>query len=443
MQPVHNLTKHDLAEEIQYRVENFKTSLRGICTDYDQYCNTPEELVENVDFLKKVDEKAKKELSAVTIKKQLKKEYKLTLRTLEYLETGSIGVDPRVEQLLSKCSGNDGWVLVKRDKYRERKESLGDALWMVGRKIETIENQLFQLKNNELSKNCNQATKEACAEVQKRLDAVYNYLQTLEEAENTETDDSSDDVRCISDYNEKSIVIDNSCNNEPVYYTPIYIPQKLEDEPVIKSMLSMIDALSLQSDEGFDEAMMQMINLCEFTQVFDSWKMQGTKSLGDRVFFHLYQIQNKETPNKIDRNDSNYGYNAFHNPERSTPEERLRAAKRVLLDAMFEVLMMKAERNESKALSEIIELLEKINLDPRDLPDGKTNVAHALFGKMYNDCNKAFDLGSSLINPQDGMFNGDFGRSSLIGEASNSISIYTKAQVFREFIQSVHQHWGI
>ncbi len=78
----------------------------------------------------------------------------------------------------------------------------------------------------------------------------------------------------------------------------------------------------------------------------------------DRIDSHLYHIQNKERPDCIHREDSNWGYTAFQGDNLSTPEEKFRAAQRTYVELLLSLIQTARDD------SDLREQLQEIGTHP-------------------------------------------------------------------------------
>ncbi len=185
--------------------------------------------------------------------------------------------------------------------------------------------------------------------------------------------------------------------------------------PGMTGIKESIQALSQRTEEGFYQSLTHIHKMKGH-----SWTWVDGSSGGnlDRVYFHLYHIQDKETPEKIDRNDRAWGGTAFQTEAFSTPEQKLRAVQRVRIEQLLIslVLLIHGGEQATPNFIEALDEVEQLNLHPSDLPSGQTNAAHALYGKLYQVYAKAREEDPSLVDPKDEMFKGDFGRHAFCGD---------------------------
>lgn len=144
----------------------------------------------------------------------------------------------------------------------------------------------------------------------------------------------------------------------------------------------LIPALQMLID-GFTQGFDPVVDLdCEKLRkpVFHHEKEKGVAR--DRIYFHLYHIHDKETPQKVNRSDVYHGKHAFHTPGRATSEEKLRAVKRTTLEMLLDQAMLYCEEDEDSDFLRTFELVKSLTQDNRDIPEGMANVADAYFSRL-------------------------------------------------------------
>lgn len=245
-----------------------------------------------------------------------------------------------------------------------------------------------------------------------------------------------------------------ACTSGKITITPVDHCERtiiLREEPIFEYLQKTVDALSLCTEDGYFQAIefIGKLNEIPFQENNQEIETKG-KTLGDRIFFHLYLIHKKESPNKINPSDMNYGSNAFQTEGGSTAEEKFRAAQRVQVDILLSCLELSFRLNDNAVFIQVLDILESMKLDTKDVPSGLVNLTHGLFGKMYKDYfnayeEKDFKAGYNLswVHPHDKIFNGDFGRNAFVGDANEAVPRHFKLQVVLEFIKSVKGNWGI
>ena len=209
---------------------------------------------------------------------------------------------------------------------------------------------------------------------------------------------------------------------------------------------NVVRSLSLLNEDGFCAAIEGVEQLSQFHL---QSPVNGERSImGDRICFHVYHIQNKETPDVIDRSNTTWGTLAFQT-DLSTPEQKLRAAQRAQVEVLLGTLCDYFEGMENNPITNAIPSLffgslEGLDLDPRDLPEGTKKLAHYLFEKLYNNYKVVWKQNKTeMVDPDDVCFNADFGRNALTGDARGRVPNAYKLQALREVAQSLKEVWGL
>ncbi len=90
--------------------------------------------------------------------------------------------------------------------------------------------------------------------------------------------------------------------------------------------------------------------------------------------------------------------------------DRVRAVKRASAEELIVALDSVVAEKKYDLLPLLLPELEKMPLDPRDVPEGMNpNIAYALFGQLYHTCNTAFKEGRTKTDPN----TPDFGRQGF------------------------------
>jgi hypothetical protein len=223
-------------------------------------------------------------------------------------------------------------------------------------------------------------------------------------------------------------------------------PQIIEEGLInyARTLNEFVNNLSRLNIEGFELASILLFDLAsKQCQLPISGTVEyGPKTIADNVFFHLYHIQNKETPDVIDRNDPQYGTNAFQNDV--TPAEvKLRSAQRVMIEVAFQGLTEAIEQGNDAQMREYLEMLEKLDLDPKDLPNDVKNIVYYLYGKLYENYLAAYNNGQVQLHPHDPAFKGDFGRFAFRNDinAQHRIDNRFKLDVIRNVQEELKGIW--
>lgn len=231
-------------------------------------------------------------------------------------------------------------------------------------------------------------------------------------------------------------------------------PVKLETPPLtleaacppLFHLQNVIEALSPCTEDGYELALGIIPNLNVDGYKFNS-PINGDKDreILDRIFFHLYHIQNKDRPSVINREDGNWGSSAFQSDVLSTPEEKLRAVQRTQVEVLA-LILTQIDFDNAEALPAIslfLEALERLKMHPNDLPQGSKNLAYYLFGNLYNTYKAAWTPDQKMIHPDHSFFEGDFGRNAFVKHNPNPIPIKFKVQVVQELVQSLKKAWDL
>jgi hypothetical protein len=202
---------------------------------------------------------------------------------------------------------------------------------------------------------------------------------------------------------------------------------------------NVVEALAQKNEEGFFEATAQIADLSLRKVLFAMTESQPT-SIGDRIFFHMYHLHRVESPQKLD-GSWDYGTKTFQ--ESASPEERLRAAQRVVIELTLTGLEDAIAAQDSFTLRRYLDLLEGLNLHENDLPKGTKNIAHSLFSKLYFHYKEAAESNKTLVHPHDGAFKGDFGRNAFRENVKITIDPQFKLDVIKQLRNELKQTWRI
>ncbi len=220
-----------------------------------------------------------------------------------------------------------------------------------------------------------------------------------------------------------------------------------DDEPEVKNetlveffpgmtdIKASIQALSQRNDEGYFQSIHHLMQLKENRR---TWADGSNCTTLDRVNFHLYHVQDKETPDKIDRNDHTWGMTALLTESLSTPDQKLRAVQRTLVEELL--LSLEAWMQRDGRLDEDVQLLDELvelKLNPSDLPSGQTNAADALFGKFKQVYSKARGIDPSLVEPH------NIGSKAFKRSYSYTGIEKTKIEALKELAKDFKAAWRI
>ncbi len=194
------------------------------------------------------------------------------------------------------------------------------------------------------------------------------------------------------------------------------IPENL-DTPALRGIKELQTLLSLlqrgESVEDLDELLGKLATL-ESLGIHLPFKMSGNapQSIADRPCFHLYFIHKNESPQKL-VNDAHYGNNAMAGVYPTSNGERRRAIQRTIVEAALEGLDDAVNLEAPGDIVAMLNIIEEVQLDAIDRPSGSHNIAHTFYDMMYQLHIEARKTNSSLIDPSDRQFNGDFGRNAF------------------------------
>ena len=136
----------------------------------------------------------------------------------------------------------------------------------------------------------------------------------------------------------------------------------------------------------------------------------------------------------VNRQDHNWGFTAFTNEALATTQQRLRAAQRVQIETLFEYISWYTLcEPEDNPIGLCFDALKALELDSKDLPEGQTNAARALFGKVLQIYLEARKQDQSLVDPDHGKFQGDL----------NNIPIEIKNNALEEVLKDFKAAWRI
>lgn len=161
--------------------------------------------------------------------------------------------------------------------------------------------------------------------------------------------------------------------------------------------------------------------------------LNGTNA-ADRVNFHMYLIdRNAGKP----INDPNYGANAFQGVIPADDNDRILAIRRTMIEASLEGLKESYAANQTD-VNAYLDLLES---KQELIAAAGGNLAHKLFGTVYQIYSDARALNASLHDPNDGKVFGDFGRSVM----SNTAKIDTqfKLEAVRKIEDELKTVWKV
>lgn len=225
--------------------------------------------------------------------------------------------------------------------------------------------------------------------------------------------------------------------NVSTYAFAIEPVSKEKMKPFLLFLEKFVAAISPQDQTDFFHAVESAAINSDVTQID-----REIKVVLARLCDHLFCIQNKETPDKIDRKDRLWDTNALLSSKLSTQEQKVRAAERLQVEALLQLLLLAFEREDNEQARELLDVLEKLKLDAKDLSGGATNIAHQLFGKLLCYHADARNKDLSLENPYDQKFKREFGRLAFTG-VTNACPISFKKAAIGEVLGDLHSFWGL
>lgn len=200
------------------------------------------------------------------------------------------------------------------------------------------------------------------------------------------------------------------------------------------SLQKIIESLSRKSGDGFFQALESTVNCMEFSPAD-----REEKNFIQKICAHLYSIQNKETPEKIDRKDHFWEVRAFLSDHLSTQDQKLRAGQRLQVETLLKLIHLAFEREGNEQMGQLVDALEKIQLNANDLPPGKKNAAHYLFEALYHAHADAQKGELSLQNPDDQNFKSNFGREAFQGLVK--IPLWIQRKAYKEVFEAFQKTW--
>jgi hypothetical protein len=224
------------------------------------------------------------------------------------------------------------------------------------------------------------------------------------------------------------------------------------DERYRSSSISVIDAIKdLQallplfqegaSNQNFQDAL-QKLAVLESSAVNLPFKISNNAllNIANRPCFHLYYIHKNESPQKL-KSDPNYGYTAMVETYPTNNAERTRAIKRTIAEVVLQRAEDSVHSNQHTDLLEALNILEGLQMSANDMPSEQNNLAHILFDKMYHKHVEARKINSTLVDPSDWKFKGDFGRNAFT--TVNGINSADKIAVIDELLLTLKNIWKI
>ncbi len=173
--------------------------------------------------------------------------------------------------------------------------------------------------------------------------------------------------------------------------------------------------------------------------------MSGTDSanIGKRPFFHIYQIHRNETPNQM-TSDPDYGEKAFAHADGFAAGymQRIRALRRSVVEVCLSGLEEAIGFEDGANVINFLNVLEEVEWYPKDAPPDTKNFAHMLFGAYYNQHLEARKKNTSLADPNDLKFKGDFGRNAF-KMSGTGIESSIKIAAIKQVVNALKKVWKI
>ena len=160
----------------------------------------------------------------------------------------------------------------------------------------------------------------------------------------------------------------------------------------------------------------------------------------DRIYFHLYFIHEKKSPDKLIK-DLNYGRKAMMGIYPATHDERIQAIVRAIAEFALQQLGDAVYANRFGDANVVLNILERLKISSNDMPKEQYNLAHALFGKMYNKHVESRKNVPTLVDPSDRKFHKDFGRAAF--NTSDGVLVVDKTSVIMNLYQELKKVWQI
>ncbi len=447
--------RNDLAGPIQNEVQHLSQAMKGYRWKIEPIQLS--QAIVNIEMYRcmaagiynlceRVDEKAQR--SILSIMRKLSDKINFARDVIQYLETQDTGIDPRLAALMGKLN--------------DRAESLSFE------KLEKYSiniNRLAQYNPNEISREIIQSARykiEAIVQTYHKEntqqyyydrsneelddDDLYEgqnfYLEPWKKPENAEdkfTYDSGDPASSSEDGEFKIY-----SNQE------IHPPRREEKQDTYQLKLAVqllqtsINALSQLSDEGVYQSIEGISSLNGIKFSF-SLNKPCEQEIADRIYFHLYNIQKNENPQKINPEDLNWGCTAFQDVGgETTHEERLRAVQRVQMELLiFLTASLMHSGDKDDMIPKVVMMMEELKLHPKDLPMGKKNLAHFLFEAVFSIYSEIQKKEPQLLNPCDPLFKGDFGRQAFASDVGKELHADLKLGALQEVLESLIRAWQI
>lgn len=214
---------------------------------------------------------------------------------------------------------------------------------------------------------------------------------------------------------------------------------------VIATLDNLLPKLASKTNEGLSDALEGLVIL-ESMGYTSSFQISGpTNNLIFPISLapsrHLAILCKKEARDIATVDDPDLGNNAMAGQYLIDNELRIRSIQRTIVELALEEL--EGAINDSSKIDEIgamLLILEGSQFDGKDLPAEGMNFAHFLFWKMYVCHNSARQTDSSLADPNDMRFRGDFGRNAFYS-FEPGIKAETKVAAIQQLRDKLKEVW--
>jgi hypothetical protein len=212
----------------------------------------------------------------------------------------------------------------------------------------------------------------------------------------------------------------------------------------IRSLQSLLPLLRVDARDG------ELQEACALLQMLDSEGGYATflmseekpRPIADRPRFHLYFIHKNETSQV--NSDPYYGNKAFAGEFPATNEERLRSVQRTIAELALGALELPITLEDGPTVKNLLDLLEdeRMKLNTKDRLNEQHSVAYNLFNAFYHLHLSGRDHNSSLTDPHDPQFGGDFGRVGFL-RSMNGIDPAIKHLAINQVRNELKAAWKI
>ena len=221
---------------------------------------------------------------------------------------------------------------------------------------------------------------------------------------------------------------------------PVVSCEDKNKEPLQGTVIELQKAISLLKEERPQavesaSAILKSLHQKKSSCIFAISGMEPMLTVS-RIFFHLYNIHAIESPNLL-KDDKDYGFKAFlgtYPGFTATNTQRCRALQRTLVELVLADLEKSVNFEDVESTKTFLKILEGTQLQNHDSING-VNIAHLLFGSLYQLHTEARKSDPTLIDPNHAQFNGDFGRNAfqtLINELEKKLKLQTIIKVHND-----------